>query len=209
MKLYYSAGSCSTSCHISLEESGLPYEAIELDWDNASDPNLALVEKLNPMGTLPILVVEPGKVLNQNAAIHTHIADLAPSKGLLPKQGSFERAQALNWLSFVSSDLHKSFSAFFSLPAISSEKPIQSAVRQWALKNVDACFKTLDAHLAGKKYIMGDTFTVVDAYCFVVSNWSKWLQVPMNDYPNVNAYLARVFERPAIQKVYKAEGLLE
>jgi glutathione S-transferase len=121
MKLYYSAGSCSTSCHISLEEAGLKYEAIEVDWDNSSDPNVALVTKLNPLGTLPVLITDDGKQLDQNAAIHTYIADLAPQKNLLPAQGTFERAQAMNWLSFVTTDLHKSIGGLFSVAAISDD----------------------------------------------------------------------------------------
>src|SRR5437870_2124852 len=103
MKLYYSAGSCSTSCHISLEESGLKHEAIGIDWDNQSDPNIALVTKLNPLGTLPVMVVENGKTLTQNIAIHTYVADLAPHSNLLPPSGTFERAEAMQWLSFVAS----------------------------------------------------------------------------------------------------------
>src|SRR3982751_4097930 len=101
MKLYYSAGSCSTSDHITLEESGLKYEAIGIDWDNASDPNIAIVNKLNPLGTLPIFITDEGKQLDQNLSIHTYIADSAPNKGLLPPVNTVERAQALNWLSFV------------------------------------------------------------------------------------------------------------
>src|SRR4051812_34401540 len=111
MKLYYSAGSCSTSCHITLEESGLKYDAIEVDFDNASDPNVALVSKLNALGTLPILITDDGKQLDQNLAIHTYIADKAPGKNLLPAEGTYERAEALNWLSFVCSDLHKGIGA--------------------------------------------------------------------------------------------------
>src|ERR1700721_599576 len=101
MKLYYSAGSCSTSCHITLEESGLKYEAIEVDWDNASDANIPAGSKLNPLGTLPILITDDGKQLDQNLAIHAYVAELATGKGLLPQSGTVERAEALNWLSFV------------------------------------------------------------------------------------------------------------
>ncbi len=119
MKLYYSAGSCSTSCRISLEESGLEYEAVGVDWSNPSDPNVARVDRLNPMGTLPILVVDSSRVLNQNIGIHTYIADQAKGRNLLPPAGTFERAQAMNWLSFVAADYHKSFSPFFALETIS------------------------------------------------------------------------------------------
>src|SRR4051812_37233775 len=88
MKLYYSAGSCSTSCHITLEESGLKYEAIPIDWDNASDPNVAVVTKLNPLGTLPVFITDEGKQLDQNIAIHTYVADKAAGKNLLPLVGT-------------------------------------------------------------------------------------------------------------------------
>ena len=110
MKLYYSAGSCSTSCHISLEESGLKYQTVAVDWDNPSDPHAAEIPKMNGMGTLPILVTDDNKQLDQNLSIHMYIADKAPGKNLLPASG-IERYQAMNWLSFVAADLHKSVGA--------------------------------------------------------------------------------------------------
>ncbi|MEW6058021.1 MAG: glutathione S-transferase family protein [Bdellovibrionota bacterium] len=208
MKLYYSAGSCSTSCHISLEESGLKYEAIEVDWENASDPNVALVTKLNPMGTLPVAVLGPDQVLSQNIAIHTHIADQVPERGLLPKVGSFERAEAMHWLSFVASDLHKAYSPLFGLKLISNDPKAQAEVRKWGESNLHECFAYLDKRLSGRDYILGKNFSVVDSYCFVVSGWAKWLEIPTASYPNLGQYLKRVSERPAVQKVLKEEGLL-
>lgn len=208
MKLYYSAGSCSTSCHISLEESGLKYEAIEVDWDNASDPNLALVSKLNPMGTLPIVVLESNRVLSQNIAIHTYIADQATERGLLPKAGTIERAEAMNWLSFVASDLHKSFSPLFGVKNFSTDPKVQAEFRKWGETGVNQCLGYLDKHLAGRDYILGKNFSVIDAYCFVVVNWTQWLELSLVPYSNIQGYLKRVSERPAVQKVLKEEGLL-
>jgi glutathione S-transferase len=209
MKLLYSAGSCSTSCHISLEESGLKYEAVEVDWDNPSDPNIAQVEKLNPMGTLPILITDEGKVLNQNAAIHTYIADKASGRNLLPPVGTVERAEAINWLGFVNSDLHKAFGPMFALSSTFKEPAVNSVVKNWSLANVNQCLGLMDQSLAGKDYLTGKTFTVADAYAFVVVGWTKWLQIPTEQYRNVNAYLGRIYQRPAVQKVLKEEGLLE
>lgn len=209
MKLYYNAGSCSTSCHISLEESGLKYEAIAVDWDNTSDPNVALVKRLNPLGTLPVLALDGGRVLSQNAAIHAYVAELAPAKKLLPAVGTVERAEALNWLSFVSSDLHKSFGPIFSLEGISADKQVQGTVRDWAVGNVNGYLAYLDQHLAGKDYLTGKDFTVADAYCFVVTNWTKWVNIPLAPYANLSAYMSRVYQRPAVQKVFQAEDLLE
>lgn len=207
IKLFYSAGSCSTSCHISLEESGLKYEAIEIDWDNESDPHIAEVNRLNPMGTLPIAQIDGEKLLTQNAAIHTYIADQVPDRKLIPKVGTFERAEVMNWLSFVSSDFHKSFSPLFALQSF--EETTREEIRKWAFNNVNLCLAYLDQNLAGKDYLTGKTFTVADAYCFVVSGWTRWLKVPTDNYKNLQSYLARVYQRPAVQKVLKEEGLLE
>jgi len=207
MKLYYSAGSCSTSCHITLEESGLKYEAVEVDWDNASDPNVALVTQLNPLGTLPILITDEGKQLDQNLAIHVYVSDKASGKNLLPVQGTVSRAEALNWLSFVCSDLHKSIGALFSVSSISSDKTIQATVRKFMLGRASECLKYVDSHLVGKEYLMGNDFTPADAYAFVVIGWTKWLEIPLTSYENIQKFMTRIALRPNVAKVLKAEGL--
>ena len=208
MKLYYSAGSCSTSCHITLEESGLKYEAIQVDFDNTSDPNLALTAKLNALGTLPILITDDGKQLDQNLSIHTYIADLAPQKNLLPAHGTFERAEAMNWLAFVASDLHKGIGSLFGVSGFSEDSKIQEIVRKNMLTKANEYLKYMDTKLTGKDYLMGSTFTAADSYAFVVTGWTKWLEIPLTPYKNIEGYLARIASRPAVAKVLKAEGLL-
>lgn len=207
MKLYYSAGACSTSCHIILEESGLKYEAIEVDWDNPSDPNLALVAKLNPLGTLPIFITDEGKQLDQNLAIQTYIADRAPDKKLLPAAGTFERAEAMNWLAFVASDLHKAIGALFTVPAISADKSIQETLRKHMVVRADSYLSYLDSKLAGRTYLLGENFCPADAYAFVVIGWTRFLEIPLTPYKNIQAHMARVAARPAVTKVLKDEGL--
>lgn len=209
MKLYYSAGSCSTSCHITLEESGLKYEAIGVDWDNEQDPNIAVINKLNPLGTLPVFLTKEETQLDQNVAIHTYVADLVPEKKLLPPPGTIERAEAMNWLAFVSSDLHKAFSPLFALHAIGTEKVVQDKVREWSVKNVKNYLSYMDSHLNGKDYLTGKNFTIVDAYAFVVVNWTQWVRISVEPYKNIQAFLNRVSERPAVKKVYLEEGLIE
>ncbi|MCM2279031.1 MAG: glutathione binding-like protein [Oligoflexia bacterium] len=207
MKLYYSAGSCSTSCHITLEESGLKYEAVAVDWDNPSDPNVALVTKLNPLGTLPILITDEGAQLDQNLAIHAYVADKAPRKELLPPAGSVERAEALNWLSFVCSDLHKSIGGLFGVKSYSEDPAVQAAVRGHLVDKSNELLTYLEARLAGKDYLMDKVFTAADAYAFVVLGWCQWLEIPLTPYPTIQKYLARVAARPAVAKVLKEEGL--
>jgi len=207
MKLYYSAGSCSTSCHITLEESGLKYEAIEVDFDKPADPNTVLVSKLNALGTLPILITDDGQQLDQNLAIHTYIADKAADKKLLPAIGTFERAQALNWLSFVTSDLHKGIGSLFGVDGISTDKAVQEPVRKFMVGRANDYLSYMDTKLAGKDFLTGKNFTPADAYAFVVTGWTKWLEIPLTPYKNIQGYLARVAARPAVAKVLKEEGL--
>ena len=209
MKLYYSAGSCSTCCHIALEESGLKHEVIGVDWDQASDPNLALVTKLNPLGTLPILTLDNGKVLSQNLSILSYIAAQAPEKNLLPAAGTFEHFEAMNWLSFVASDLHKSVGGLFGVQSYSTDPAKQAEFRTWALANATKNLSYLNQNLAGKDYLMGKQFTVADSYAFIVTGWTKWLDIPLAPYANLTGYMNRIMERPAVQKVFKIEGLLE
>ena len=192
MKLYYSAGSCSTSCHISLEESGLKYETVAVDFDNTSDPNIALVTKLNPLGTLPIFITDEGKQLDQNLSIHTYVANKAPGKKLLPTAGTQEYFEAMNMLSFVATDLHKAVGALFGVSVVSEEKNIQEAVRKFLMTRATATLSYLDSKLAGKDYILGKDFTVVDAYAYVVTGWTKWLEVPLTPYKNIQGYMTRV-----------------
>ncbi len=206
MKLYYSAGSCSTSCHISLEESGLKYEAIEVDWDDAKDPNLEVVNKLNALGTLPILITDDGKQLDQNLAIHTYIAEKAAAKNLFPATGP-ERIEALNLLSFVATDLHKGVGALFGTQYVSEDKKVQEAYRKFCLERANGVLKYLDTKLAGKDYLLGKNFSVIDAYAFVVSSWTKWLEVPITQFKNLQSYMERMSARPAVVKVMKDEGL--
>lgn len=208
MKLYYSAGSCSTSCHIVLEESGLKYELVEVDFDNDKDPNTALIQKLNSLGTLPIFLTDDGKQLDQNLSIQVYVADKAPGKNLLPPSGTLERAQALNWLSFVCSDLHKGIGGMFGIPYMSEDKKIQEVIRTSMVAKANQYISYVESNLEGKDYLMGKQFTVADAYAFVVLNWTKYLEVPLTPYKNIQAYLARVAARPAVAKVLKDEGLV-
>jgi glutathione S-transferase len=186
----------------------LKYEAIEVDFDNSSDPNLALVDQLNPLGTLPILTTDEGKQLDQNIAIQIYVAQKAPGKNLLPAPGTMEHAEAMNWLSFVCSDLHKSIGGMFGIGSISQDKSVQEQVRKYMLEKANGYISYLDKKLEGKDYLMGKNFMIADGYAFVVLGWTKYLEIPLTPYKNVQAYIARVAARPAVAKVLKDEGLI-
>jgi glutathione S-transferase len=153
-------------------------------------------------------VTNEGKHLDQNIAIHTYVADLAPGKNLMPPHGSFERAKALNWLSFVAADLHKSIGVLFSISAISEDKNVQATVRNFMLIRANECLQYLDTHLAEKDYLLGKSFTPADAYAFVVVGWTHPLKIPITSYKNIISYQARISARPAVAKVLKMEDLV-
>ncbi len=207
MKLYYSAGSCSMSCHIGLEEAGVAYEAVKVDWGKP-EGHVAELDRLNPLGVVPVLAMNDGRTLTQNAAILEIVADMKPESKLLAPVGSWERAETLAWLSFVAADLHKAYSPLFGLQSISSNETTQSDVREWAMKNVHQHLAHVDAHLAGREFLMGSTFTIADAYLFTVLGWSKWVGVKMDTHKNLASYIDRVYQRPAVQAVLRSEGLL-
>lgn len=199
MRLHLAPGGSSFSCHVALEESGLPFEIAMVKYEEHS--SWATVEKLNPQGAIPVLELDGQKVLTQSLAIMLYVAEKAPQAALLPPVASFERAQALQWLAWSATDLGKAISPLFydSTPA---------EVREKASNEVKALLTLVDSHLGGRQYVAGDSFTLADAHLFAVYGWVKWVELPTDSYQNLNAYCARLFERPAFQRVMKREGLI-
>jgi glutathione S-transferase len=192
MKLYVSPGACSMSCHIAFEEAKLPFEAMVSKKDE--------VAKLNPQGAVPVLVLDDGKVLTQNIAILTYAAAQAPQANLLPKTGTWEFYQAYQWLSWVASDLHPTIGELY-------DKSISDEDRAYYVGATHELLEQAEAHMNGKTYLAGEQFTVADMYFFAVYGWTRFLNVPNEKYRNLNAYAARIAERPAVQAVFKREGL--
>jgi glutathione S-transferase len=202
MKLYYSAGACSLSPHIVLEESGLPYEAISAPTKTKVLPDGSDYRKINPLGYVPYLVTNDGTGLREGPAIVQYVADQAPGKKLAPANGTIARYQLQSWLNFIGTELHKGgFGPLFN-PGVPPE------VKQVFKDKLIDRLKWVDGELAGKQYLMGDDFTVADAYLFTVSNWTVPMQIDLTPFATLTAYRARVAARPAVQAAMKAEGLL-
>lgn len=203
--LYYHRGACSTSNHFALEEAGVNYQAIEVHLDRPDDQLAARVRELNPMAMTPVLVLEDGTVLTQNAATLAYIADLAPEKKLLPARDTIDRAQAESWLSFIASDLHPTIIEYIykAIPETEEEKEKIKALHD---RRVARRLKVLEDRLAQRDHILGDQYSVVDGYALVVLNWSVPAEVSLDPYPNIRAYMERLEARPAIRRVREAEG---
>ncbi|MBT9551452.1 MAG: glutathione transferase GstA [Hydrogenophaga sp.] len=202
MKLYYSPGACSLSPHIALHEAGLAFEAIPAPTKTHQLPDGTDYYTINPLGYVPYLVLDSGEALREGPAIVQYIADQAPEKHLAPANGSMARYQLQSWLNFIGTELHKSFSPMFN-PAMPAE------AKALAVQRLTSRLTWLDGELAGKLYLMGDTFTVADGYLFTVTNWAKPVGLDISALANLTAYRARVGARPAVLAAMKAEGLIK
>jgi len=202
MKLYYSPGACSLSPHIVAREAGIP---IELKKTSAKDKTIeggGDFWKVNGKGYVPALELDDGQVLTEGPAIVQYLADLKPETGLAPKAGTFERARLQEWLNFLTAEVHKGFSPLFRPNTPDAYKPIVK-------ENLATRFDWLDKQLAGKDYLLGKSFSVADAYLFVLLGWTKPTQIDLARWPNLAAVHARVAARPKVREALKAEGLLK
>jgi glutathione S-transferase len=202
MKLYYSPGACSLSPHIALREAGLPFEAVLASTKTHKLADGTDFYTLNPKGYVPLLELDNGERLSEGPAIVQYIADLAPASGLAPAAGTMARYRLIEWLNFITSELHKGFSPLFN-PAMPEEG---KAIYRQKLQDR---FRWVDSQLAGRDYLMGDTFTVADAYLFTVSGWGHLVGVDLSGFSHLGAYLGRVRARPAVQDALRAEGFLK
>ena len=201
MKLYYSPGACSLSPHIALKESGLSFEAIAAPTKTHQLPDGTDYYTLNPLGYVPLLVLDDGTQLREGQVIVQYIADQVPAKELAPANGTFARYKLQEWLSFISTELHRGFTPLFT-PGMPEEAKTIAKTR------LNARLQWLDGELARKTYLMGDIFTVADGYLFTVLSWSKHVGVDVS-MPNLGAFMGRVGSRPAVQNALRAEGLLK
>jgi len=202
MKLYYSPGACSLSAHIAMHESGLAFEAIPAPTKTHQLPDGTDYYTINPLGYVPYLTLDDGRSLHEVPAIVQYIADQAPTKKLAPANGTYERYKLQEWLTFIGTELHRSFSPLFA-PTTPAE------TKATFITKLQGRLKWVDSELAGKQYLMGDTFTVADGYLFTVTNWAPRVEVDLSPYANLLAYRARVGARPAVVAAMKAEGLLK
>ena len=201
MKLYYSPGACSLSPHIVLEESGLRYEAVAAPTKTHKLADGTDYYKINPLGYVPLLELGDGTKIREGAAIVQYIADQAPDKKLAPANGTRERYELQSWLNFVATEIHKGFSPLFN-PNVGDYK---NAVVDRLLGRL----KWVDGELAGRQYLMGDQFTVADAYLYTVTGWAAPMKIDLSGLKNLAAWRERVGQRPAVQRAMKAEGMTQ
>lgn len=202
MKLYYSPGACSLSAHIALHEAGLACTPMLVSTKSHQLQDGTDFYSINPLGYVPVLELDNGERLLEGPAIVQYIADQVPEKNLAPANGSMARYRLQEWLTFIGTEIHKVFSPLF-VPSTTEE------ARAAAKTRLLGRLSYVNEQLAGKPYLLGDTFSVADGYLFTVTNWARPTGLDISSLANLTAFMARVAARPAVQEAMKAEGLLK
>jgi glutathione S-transferase len=202
MKLYYSPSACSLSPHIALREAGLAFEPVLASTKSHKLQDGTDYYSINPLGYVPMLELDDGTRLREGPAIVQYIADLVPNKNLAPANGTLPRYRLQEWLTFIGTEIHKSFSPLFNAAMPDEGKKIYR-------DRITSRFQWLDGELKGKNYLMGDNFSVADGYLFVVSRWAKPMGIDLTQFPNLAAHHERVAARPAVREAMEFEGLLK
>jgi glutathione S-transferase len=200
MKLYFAPGACSLSPHIVLEEAGIAAETEQVNNQEKKTKSGKDYWTVNPKGQVPCLELDNGDKLTEGPVIVQYVADQKPAAGLAGGAGTMERYRIQEWLNFTTSELHKTFGPIFRPTTPDAFKDISRA-------NLGKRFDWIDKELAGKQYLMGDKFSIADAYMFTVMRWSPRVNIDISKWPNIKAYVDRVAARPKVQEALNAEGL--
>jgi len=200
MKLYYFPGACSLAPHIVLCETGVAYELESVDLTNKITASGVDFMTINPKGCVPALQLENGQILTEAQVIVQYLADQAPDKHLVPLAGSIARYRVMEWLGYISTDLQKGFAPLFN-------PDTTDATRTTVMLNLERQFDYLASHLENAEYLVGDRYTIADAYLFTVLSWAPYVEIDLAEWPELTGYLARIAQRPAVKAAMKAEGL--
>lgn len=199
MKLYYIPQACSLSPNIVLREAGQTFEIERVDPASGETETGSRYRDINLKAKVPALVLEDGAILTEGAAIVQYIADRHPETGLAPRPGTLERARLQEHLNFIASELHKAFGPFFSPTA-------DDAARQAARPQVESRLDHVEELLSdGRPYLLGERFSVADAYLFTVARWAGPTGIGLEKWPHLSAFVERVEKRSAVQAALAAE----
>jgi glutathione S-transferase len=202
MKLYYMPGACSLASHIALREAGLAFEAVKVDGKTKKAANGEDYLQVTAKGYVPALRMNDGSVLTEGTAVLQYIADQNPAAQLSGAPASAARYSVLEWLGYISTELHKGFGPLFN--------PTSTAEQKQAAKDaIGKRFTWVAGELGSKTYLLGDQFTIADSYLFTVLGWTNYVGIDLGAWPTLKAYHGRIAGRPAVLAALKAEGLIQ
>jgi glutathione S-transferase len=200
MKLYYAMGTCSHAPHIALREAGLSFQLVRFDMKSGALDDGGRIEDVNDKLYVPVLELDSGERLTEVAAILQWIADARPDARLAPAAGTMARYRLQEWLSFIGMEIHKIYWPLFHDGA--------EVENRKALEKLGRSFAWTERKLGDGPFLMGEVFTVADAYLVTVLNWARPAKIDLTQWPKLADYRGRVRERPAVAAALEAEGLL-
>ncbi len=202
MKLYYTPGACSLAPHIVAREAGLSIDLVKVDLSKHLTENGENYRAINPKGYVPAVTLDDGSLLTEAAAVIQYLADRKPDAGLAPANGTMDRYRLIEWLTFISSEIHKGFGPLWNPTTPDS---VKAATKE----RLATRFAHLDEILAKQPFLMGETFTIADAYLFTVVNWTNFHAIDISSFKNLSAFMGRVAARPKVKEALVAEGLVK
>ncbi|MFH3157687.1 glutathione transferase GstA [Citrobacter portucalensis] len=200
MKLFYKPGACSLASHITLRESGKDFTLDGVDLMKKRLENGDDFFAVNPKGQVPALLLDDGTLLTEGVAIMQYLADSVPDRQLLAPTSSLSRYKTIEWLNYIATELHKGFTPLFRPDTPEDFKPTVRALLEKKMQYVNDSLKD-------NQWICGPRFSIADAYLFTVLRWAYAVKLNMAGLSNIDAYMARMAERPAVAAAMKAEGL--
>lgn len=202
MKLYHAPHTCSLSPLIVLNETGLPFEVATVDLRTKRSAQSEDLRAVNPKGQVPTLLLEDGQILTEGVVIVQYLADRVPERALAPAPGSFERIRLQEWLNYLATDLHTRFGAFWAPTATEAHK---EALRE----RIRGDLAFIDKELSGRPHVLGERYTVADAYLFTILSWtSRWpWQIDISPFRALTAFQRRIAERPAVQAALQQDAV--
>ena len=202
LKLYYAPGACSQAVHIVLHEAGLEHTSEMVDLRAKRTETGADYWAINPKGAVPALDLGNGEILTENAAILQYLGDLSGDEALLPPVHHMRRYRVLEWLNFIATELHKGFGPLWNPTASVDSK---QAARDLLAKKFDYA----EQRLGAGPFVLGEQLTIADPYLFVMLNWTGLHGIDLERWPGLVAFTERMRNRPAVDTVLRAEGLVE
>jgi len=203
MQLYYHPYGCSLAPAIAAAEAGLALDLVYVDI--IGEPHTLadgmLYSEINARNYVPLLGLDDGTEVSEAGIILQYLADLNPAAGLAPGPGTTERRQLNQWLTFLGTELHKTYSPWLFHPEVGE------LAQEYARKRVAARYAIVEQQLSGKTWLLGESFTIADAYLFVMVNWAAAAKTPLTDFPNIRAWFERMKARPQVRAALKLHSV--
>ena len=200
-QLYWGPDTGALAPHIVLEELQAEYQLRVVDMENAEETSAAYLE-INPRGQVPALLLDDGLVITESAAILLHLADCHTDTLLVPPAGSPERARLYRWLFYAASNLYEGILRYYYSDRFTSE-PAQAPQVQKAAKGfVDWSWSLLEDAIGEGPYFLGETYSVIDPYLLMLTNWHEKPEQLFSDNPKLARLCESVKSRPAVQRIW-------